>query len=188
MATPHAPTIELSDAQAAILLKISRQSTASSREVDRSTLILKIGTGLPNRRIAQELGGGLEKVRNWRKKWLDHQDEFQTIESDDSKKSKLSPRLREFLQDRPRPGTPSRYSSEEYCPILALALEPPEESGCPISEWTPRELADECKREEESSEHKDCAYGTDDNRFVESRVDDQPHAFLLLLPVRHVAG
>src|SRR5215813_12615506 len=51
------------------------------------------------------------------------------------------------LQDAPRPGAPATFSAEQWCQIIALACEPPEASGRPISHWTPRELADEaCKR------------------------------------------
>ena len=46
-----------------------------------------------------------------------------------------------------RPGAPATFSAEQWCQIIALACEPPEASGRPISHWTPRELADEaCKR------------------------------------------
>src|SRR5262249_16415944 len=44
-------------------------------------------------------------------------------------------------------GAPATFSAEQWCQIIALACEPPEASGRPISHWTPRELADEaCKR------------------------------------------
>jgi hypothetical protein len=53
----------------------------------------------------------------------------------------------ERVQDAPRPGAPATFSAEQWCQIIALACEPPEASGRPISHWTPRELADEaCKR------------------------------------------
>jgi putative transposase len=49
----------------------------------------------------------------------------------------------ERLQDAPRPGKPAIFSAEQWCQIMALACEPPEVSGRPISHWTPRELAAE---------------------------------------------
>jgi len=36
-------------------------------------------------------------------------------------------------------------SSEEYCHTLAIALEPPEKSGCPISQWRSKDLAENVK-------------------------------------------
>ena len=47
-----------------------------------------------------------------------------------------------------RPGTPATFSAEQICRIIAVACEEPEESGRPISEWTPRELADEVVKRE----------------------------------------
>jgi len=61
--------------------------------------------------------------------------------------ARLGEAVVERLQDAPRPGAPATFQAEQWCPIMALACEPPEASGRPISHWTPRELADEaCKR------------------------------------------
>lgn len=51
--------------------------------------------------------------------------------------------LTAFLQDAPRCGAPSRYSAEQQCAIMAIALRKPEEFGRPVEEWTHRELADQ---------------------------------------------
>jgi len=50
------------------------------------------------------------------------------------------------LQDAMRPGAPATFRAEQWCQIIALACEPPEASGRPISHWTPRELADEARK------------------------------------------
>jgi putative transposase len=47
------------------------------------------------------------------------------------------------LSDQPRPGTPAKFSAEEICQIIAVACENPADSERPITEWTPRELAEE---------------------------------------------
>ena len=47
------------------------------------------------------------------------------------------------LQDAPRPGAPTTCRAEQGCQSSALACEPPEASGRPISHWTPREVASE---------------------------------------------
>lgn len=51
--------------------------------------------------------------------------------------------LTRFLQDAPRSGAPPRYSAEQQCAIVAIALRKPEEFGRPVEEWTHRELADQ---------------------------------------------
>ena len=47
------------------------------------------------------------------------------------------------LRDQERPGRPSVISAEQWCRIMALGCEPPENHGRPISHWTSRELAEE---------------------------------------------
>ncbi len=43
--------------------------------------------------------------------------------------------------DRPRSGTPPTFTAQQVVRIIALACEDPQEAGVPITEWTPRELA-----------------------------------------------
>ena len=47
------------------------------------------------------------------------------------------------LCDKPRPGTPMTFTAEQYCELLSVALEKPEQSERQINDWTNRELADE---------------------------------------------
>ena len=57
------------------------------------------------------------------------------------------PALREavagVLGDLPRAGCGGKFTAEQIAQILAVACEPPEKSGRPVTHWTPRELADE---------------------------------------------
>jgi len=144
MATPKSTPIIISEKQQEILYKITRQGTADYREVVAS-LILEIGNGSPITRLPNyELQ--YSKSCHWRLKWLENQVLLNQIEADIEKKKELEKSIRHVLKDKARPGAPSTYSSEEYCQILAIALEPPEESGRPISQWSSQDLADECKK------------------------------------------
>ena len=107
---------------------------------------MEIEQGKPNSRIAKIMSCSIDKVKHWRYKWLANQDTLTKIESGNQDTNKLVKSIRELLKDKPRPGAPPTYSSEQYCQILAVALEHPEESGRPISQWTSRELADECNK------------------------------------------
>ncbi|HEY4385772.1 MAG TPA: helix-turn-helix domain-containing protein [Ktedonobacteraceae bacterium] len=51
----------------------------------------------------------------------------------------------ERLQDAPRPGVTPKFTTEQRCQMVALACEGPAKAGCPISQWTGREIADELK-------------------------------------------
>ena len=48
-----------------------------------------------------------------------------------------------MLSDAPRNGAPGTFTAEQVTQILAVACEPPENSGRPINGWTHRELTDE---------------------------------------------
>jgi putative transposase len=107
---------------------------------------LEIEKGKPNSRIAKIMSCSIDKVKHWRYKWLDNQNALAKIEYEQRNTNKLKKSIREILKDNPRPGAPPTYSSEQYCQIPAVAPEHPEESGRPISQWTSRELADECNK------------------------------------------
>jgi hypothetical protein len=49
----------------------------------------------------------------------------------------------ERLEDASRPGAPPTDTAEQICAIMAIACEPPQNSGYPISHWTQQEIADE---------------------------------------------
>jgi putative transposase len=51
--------------------------------------------------------------------------------------------LLKVLSDRPRAGVTPTFSAKQLTKIIAIACEPPEESGRPVTHWTPKELADE---------------------------------------------
>jgi putative transposase len=146
MPAPKSPPIAVSEQQKEILAKIARQSTANFREVSRASLLLEIEKGKPNSKIAKIKNCSIDKVKHWRYKWLENQEALIKVETEQQDINKLEKSIREILKDNPRPGAPPTYSSEQYCQILAVALEQPEESGRPISQWSSRELADECNK------------------------------------------
>ena len=50
------------------------------------------------------------------------------------------------LTDVTGSGPPPRFSAEQVVRIIALACEPPADSGLPVSPWTPSELAREAAK------------------------------------------
>ncbi len=42
-----------------------------------------------------------------------------------------------------RSGVPPKFTAEQLTQIIAVACEEPEESGRPVTHWTPRELTEE---------------------------------------------
>ena len=159
MPAPKSPPIAVSEQQKEILAKIARQSTADFREVSRASLILEIEKGKPNSKVAKIIKCSIDKVKHWRYKWLDNQEALIKVEAEHRNTNKLEESIRDILKDNPRPGAPPTYSSEQYCQILAVALEHPEESGRPISQWSSRELADECNKRGITSKISDRQVG-----------------------------
>jgi len=143
------PSIHSSDLQKCILEKISRQTTSSIREVERSKLILLLLTGKSNTAIEDEYGFSWEKAKRWRYRWKDFEQVMTEVENREKKEGMeydLEQEIRLCLSDAPRPGGPNKISAEQYCQILGVALEDPKKSGRPISHWTLNELTDEIQK------------------------------------------
>ncbi len=70
-------------------------------------------------------------VTSWTKRWIDRS--LDAVE--------------DRLADLPRSGRPDTISAEQWCRIIALACEPPQDHGYPISHWTSKELAAEAVKQ-----------------------------------------
>jgi len=141
--------ITMSAACQAILAKIASQRTASVREVERSAILLKLQTGISSNNLAQSLGTSWLKIQRLRNRWISFEEALATIESREGEKTvnqALRHQLREVLADEVRPGTPAKFSSHDYCTMLAVSLEDPKLSQRPISHWSLSELKAEIEK------------------------------------------
>jgi len=130
MPGPQPPTVPLSEAERQELLPLIRAHKTPQHVSFRAQIILLLAEGLNAPTVARRLGTSRRTVRLWRRHWLTRQ----------------RCTVHERLQDAPRPGAPATFSAAQWCHIIALACEPPEASGRPISHWTPRELAAEANQ------------------------------------------
>jgi putative transposase len=146
------PQLEVSDKQDTILQQIIRRSSSPQNLVLRAKIVRAATEyGRRNTQIGQELNCSSQTVHTWRHRWRDSWQQLLAIEAS-SHDQELETAIVAVLSDRPRPGTPPTFSAEQVCQIIAVACEEPKLSGRPITEWTPRELADEViKREIVSS-------------------------------------
>lgn len=106
-------------------------------------MILKMGEGTANREIARQMRMAPWNVRKWRKRWLKMKPRLEAAQSEGVEEKALKGMIEEALSDEPRSGAPAKFTAEEIVKIVAVACEKPDESGRPISEWTPRELTEE---------------------------------------------
>jgi putative transposase len=127
MSGPKAPPISLSPADRQELVTLIRAHKTPQHVSFRAQLILQLADGSNTREVADDLSTSRLTVRRWRRHWLERPEGT----------------VLERLQDDPRPGTPATFSAEQWCQIMAIACEPPEVSGRPISHWSPREIAAE---------------------------------------------
>jgi putative transposase len=82
-------------------------------------------------------------VRRWRDRWAANQARLLDAEKEPAEEKDLAKLMADLLEDEPRSGAPPRFTAEELAQIIAVACEPPADSGRPVTHWTPREVADE---------------------------------------------
>ena len=146
MGGPPRATIDLSTRQRACLEQLRQRQTAPQRLVRRVHILLTLAANPCLQTTAGDLGLNRISVRLWRDRWRDAAEALAQAEQDDLSDSQLLGLITEILDDAPRPGGPATFTPEQIVQIVAVACEPPEKSGRPISHWTHRELADEVKK------------------------------------------
>lgn len=108
----------------------------------RAEIILLAFAGCKNETIAERLKCERHGVGIWRKRWQKAFKKLVVIECME-KPAALREAMEEVLSDLPRAGCGGKFTAEQIAQILAVACEPPENSGRPVTHWTPRELTDE---------------------------------------------
>jgi transposase len=140
-----AARITITERQQEILRSYSRSTTAPSRLRQRASIILMAFDGLLNDEIARSVGLIHRQVGRWRRRWANAWEQLISIECCESRAA-LRRAIEAVLSDEPRPGAPGKFTPEQVTRILAVACEPPEKSGRPITHWTAQELTDEVAR------------------------------------------
>jgi len=104
---------------------IRRHSTPQNIARRAQIVLLANEEAKTNKEIAKQLGTNMCDVTRWTKRWIERA---------------MAP-VEERLSDSPRSGAPDRITAQQWCQIMALACEAPEEHGLPITHWTHKELA-----------------------------------------------
>jgi transposase len=138
----RAAKITITERQQEILQTIRNAPTAASQLRQRAGIILLAFDGLSNPQIAAEVGLSRRPVGLWRRRWAGGWNRLIKIECLQTTAA-LRRAIEKLLSDDPRPGAPGKFTPQQVTQILAVACEPPEKSGRPITHWTLRELADE---------------------------------------------
>ncbi|MCC7380916.1 MAG: helix-turn-helix domain-containing protein [Deltaproteobacteria bacterium] len=99
--------------------------------------------GLNNEELAEELGVDRQRVWRWRTRWAKAAWDLAVAEKNGATDKDLEKLIRTVLADDERSGAPATFRPEQIAGIIAMACEPPGDSGLPVSHWTPAELARE---------------------------------------------
>jgi transposase len=137
-----AAKVVITQEQQAILEQITRETTAPFRLIQRARVILMAFCGALNVVIAEQVGLHRCQVGGWRQRWRESFEALVAIECREPAAA-LRRAIEDVLSDAPRSGCPGTFTAEQVTEVLAIACEPPDQSGRPIDVWTARELADE---------------------------------------------
>jgi putative transposase len=114
--------IKLLPAQKELLEKLlKKQSTPQNIARRANIILLADNTDISYKAIANTLNILGCDVTKWTQRWVERSD----IEDSEQR-----------LQDKPRSGRPSEITPEQWCQIMALACEKPQNHGVPITHWS----------------------------------------------------
>jgi transposase len=134
--------VTITERQQHILETIQKAPTASSQLRQRAAIVLLAFRKRGNGEIAADVGLSSRQVSLWRRRWATAWQRLIRIECTQTQAA-LRRAVEQVLSDEPRAGSPGKFTPEQIVAILALACEPPEKSGRPITHWTAKELTDE---------------------------------------------
>jgi transposase len=150
MSGPAPERITTTPRQRRVLGQIVRRHTSTQQQGRRAKAILAAADGATNAAVGRQVGMTEDTARTWRRRWalagealLAAEAEADGGHGDDRA---LTTIILGVLADESRSGAPATFTPEQLCQLMAVACEPPGDSGRPISQWTPRELADEASK------------------------------------------
>lgn len=141
-----AATVSLTPRQRELLETLTATGSTPQRVAERCRIVLMSAEGQPNLDQAAELDVDRQRVRRWRGRWAAAQERLAAAENEGVSDNDLRGMILGVLRDDHRNGGVSKFSPEQVAAIIALACEPPADSGLPVSHWTPPELAREAAK------------------------------------------
>jgi putative transposase len=137
-----AAKVIVTERQLATLKTLIGSSTCPQGVAQRAQMIVLAFEGQSNECIAQQVQCGRHMVGVWRRRWSRAFQRLVLVECGE-RNSSLPRAIERSLSDSPRRGWAGKFSAEQVTQIIAVACEPPEKCGRPVTHWTPCELADE---------------------------------------------
>ena len=132
MPGPKPVPIEVTDAQRHALQALVNKHSEEHVLVVRAWIILMAHLGHSTRQIARHLHISEDCVCHWKARWREC-----------ACTGLGETQVHTWLCDAPKSGKPPTITAEQWCQIMALACQNPQEYGRPISHWSIREVRDE---------------------------------------------
>jgi putative transposase len=139
---PKPKKLKLSQKEDQILRKLIKRPSTTQQTAQRARIVRQSAKDVRIQHVANDEKVTVNTVKKWRGRWLEAEAYLSEIETAGTKKEQEAA-IKSILSDQPRSGTPAKFTAEQVCQIIAIACESPEESERPVTEWTPREIADE---------------------------------------------
>lgn len=136
-----ATVLMVSTRQRRVLERLVRMRTLAHHLVERCRIVLGSADGETNLEQAAALGVDRQRVRRWRDRFTASHAKRESAEAEGASDAELEALILQVLSDEERSGAPPKFTPEQVVAIVALACEPPKDSGLEISHWTPSELA-----------------------------------------------
>ncbi len=137
-----AAKVVITERQQQVLQTMAFSRSCPQGLAHRAEIILLAFEGFRNEEIAAKLQCERHGIGIWRRRWQKAFHQLTVIECVE-KPPALREAIAKVLGDLPRAGCGGKFTAEQIAMILAVACEPPEQSGRPVTHWTPRELTDE---------------------------------------------
>jgi putative transposase len=138
---PQAVTVSLQ--QRLILERLVNAKKTGQQLAERCRIVLMCAAGISNKKQSDNLHVDRQRVKRWRKRWAQGESSLRDMEEKKANEHELEVRIVKLLSDNYRSGTPAKFNAEQVAQILAIACESPQDSGLPISHWTPADLTRE---------------------------------------------
>lgn len=142
---PKPEKVTISQKQDQVLRKLIKRPSTAQNTVLRARIVRESAKERRIQHIADDEKVTVNTVKKWRRRWQEADSYLAEVEAEGSLKE-LETAVQEVLADQARSGAPAKFTAEQVCQIVAIACEPVEESGRPVTEWTAREVADEAMK------------------------------------------
>ncbi len=127
--------------QREILEKFARSRVSAQRLVERCRIVLLSADGVAIGEQGRQLGVDRQRIRRWRVRWSKAAERLSEAEQQGASGVELADLITGLMADDARSGAPPRFTPEQVASIIAVACEPPGDSGLPVSHWTAGDLA-----------------------------------------------